>query len=133
MAVGLRADDRVLVSANLDGPCEISWFETDAVDQVPKQMNSNVTLGKLFLENVSAQFKAQKTLAENAVAQVQDDDLRRSLDEHTNSIAVIMKHMAGNMRSRWTDFLTTDGEKLDRNRDDEFVDDFESRAALQNY
>ena len=80
-------------------------------------------------------FRTQKKLAEKAIAQVSDANLRRALDENTNSIAVIMKHMAGNMVSRWTDFLTSDGEKPWRNRDGEFVDDFpapatESREAI---
>ena len=65
--------------------------------------------------------------------QVPDDKLRVALDEHTNSIAVIMKHVGGNLTSRWTDFLTTDGEKPDRNRDNEFVDSFGSRAELVDH
>lgn len=75
-------------------------------------------------------FDANKRLAERAVEQVPDPKLRVALDENTNSIAVIMKHVAGNLRSRWTDFLTTDGEKSWRDRDDEFVDRFESRAEI---
>jgi hypothetical protein len=62
-----------------------------------------------------------KRLADRAVAQVSDEDLFVMLDEESNSIAIIMKHIAGNMRSRWMDFLTSDGEKPDRNRDSEFV------------
>src|SRR6476620_4038138 len=60
-------------------------------------------------------------MAERAMAQVADDRLFASIDEENNSIAIVVKHMAGNMRSRWTDFLTTDGEKADRDRDSEFV------------
>jgi hypothetical protein len=75
-------------------------------------------------------FRSQKKLAEGAIVQTSDENLRRALDANTNSIAVIMKHMAGNMLSRWTDFLTTDGEKLDRDRDGEFVDQFADRAAI---
>jgi hypothetical protein len=78
-------------------------------------------------------FRANKSLADRAVAQVPEDKLHVALDEHTNSIAVIMKHVAGNLRSRWTDFLTTDGEKPNRNRDDEFVDKFMSRQELLDY
>ena len=59
-----------------------------------------------------------------------DEQLTASIDEENNSIAIIVKHMAGNMRSRWTDFLTSDGEKPDRNRDLEFVAPAESREAL---
>ncbi|HMO85829.1 MAG TPA: DinB family protein [Lacipirellulaceae bacterium] len=75
-------------------------------------------------------FRYHKSLAERAVAQVTDEALHRPLDPHTNSIAVIMKHVGGNLRSRWTDFLTTDGEKPWRNRDDEFVDSFATRDEL---
>src|SRR5438128_5912607 len=75
-------------------------------------------------------FEANKRLANRAVVQVPDDKLHTALDANTNSIAVIMKHVAGNLLSRWTDFLTTDGEKPSRNRDDEFVDSFGSRKKL---
>jgi uncharacterized damage-inducible protein DinB len=78
-------------------------------------------------------FEANKRLADRAVEQVPDDKLHAALDPNTNSIAVIMKHVAGNLTSRWTDFLTTDGEKPWRNRDDEFVDTFNSRADLLGY
>lgn len=77
-----------------------------------------------------ATFRYHKNLADRAIVQVTDDALHRALDEHTNSIAVVMKHVAGNLRSRWTDFLTTDGEKPWRNRDDEFVDTFATRDEL---
>ncbi len=77
-----------------------------------------------------ASFQYHKNLADRAVAQVSDEALHCTLDPHTNSIAVVMKHVAGNLRSRWTDFLTTDGEKPWRNRDDEFVDTFAMRAEL---
>lgn len=75
-------------------------------------------------------FEANKRLADRAVAQVSDDKLRVPLDAHTNSIAVIMKHVAGNLTSRWTDFLSCDGEKPTRQRDDEFVDTFRNRAEI---
>ncbi len=64
------------------------------------------------------------------MAQISDEQLFVTLDPESNSIALIVKHMTGNMRSRWTDFLTTDGEKADRNRDTEFVDPPATRAAL---
>ncbi len=64
------------------------------------------------------------------MAQVSDDELFAVLDSEMNSIAVVVKHMVGNMRSRWTDFLTTDGEKPDRHRDSEFADPPPTRAAL---
>lgn len=77
-------------------------------------------------------FRQYKKLAEGAIAQVRDEELFATLDGEMNSISVIMKHMAGNMRSRWTDFLTSDGEKPDRNRDSEFVDPPNTRAALMD-
>ena len=83
-----------------------------------------------FLSATINAFEANKRLADRAVEQVADEKLHVSLDDNTNSIAVIMKHVAGNLTSRWTDFLTTDGEKRGRNRDDEFVDSFNSRAEL---
>ncbi len=83
-----------------------------------------------FLSAITNAFEANKRLADRAVEQVPDDKLHAALDPTTNSIAVIMKHVAGNLLSRWTDFLTTDGEKPWRDRDDEFVDSFGSRAEL---
>ena len=74
-----------------------------------------------YLDDAIASLKTAKKLADKAVAQMKDDELFVTLDEESNSVAVIMKHMAGNMFSRWTDFLTSDGEKPDRNRDMEFV------------
>jgi hypothetical protein len=73
-------------------------------------------------DSVSA-MRAYKKLAEKAIAQLKDEEFFVTLDEEANSVAVVMKHMAGNMISRWTDFLTSDGEKPDRNRDMEFVID----------
>jgi hypothetical protein len=75
-------------------------------------------------------FRFYKKLAERAMAQVDDEHLFTVLDGEMNSIAVVVKHMAGNMRSRWTDFLTSDGEKPDRNRDSEFTDPPATREAL---
>jgi len=73
-----------------------------------------------YVEESLALFAQYKKLGEQAMAQVADGDLGRAIDAESNSIAIIVKHMAGNMRSRWTDFLTTDGEKPDRHRDTEF-------------
>lgn len=78
-------------------------------------------------------LQSHKGWADRAIAQLPDAKLHEPLDENTNSIVVIMKHVAGNLLSRWTDFLTADGEKPWRNRDDEFVDDFTDRAALLAY
>jgi uncharacterized damage-inducible protein DinB len=75
----------------------------------------------LYVEDSLSLFHYYKKLAEGAIAQVSDEQLFATLDDEMNSIAIIVKHMAGNMRSRWTDFLTSDGEKPDRHRDSEFV------------
>ena len=74
-----------------------------------------------YLDDSRKAMRAYKKLAEKALDQLKDDEYFVSLDEESNSVAVVMKHMAGNMFSRWTDFLTTDGEKPNRNRDYEFV------------
>jgi hypothetical protein len=74
-----------------------------------------------YLDDARKAMRAYKKLAEKALDQLKDEEFFVSLDEESNSVAVVMKHMAGNMFSRWTDFLTTDGEKPDRNRDMEFV------------
>src|SRR5687768_3923101 len=73
-----------------------------------------------FLDESLLQLRKLKAQAENAIAQVDDTQFSALLDPDANSIALIMKHVAGNMRSRWTDFLETDGEKADRDRDSEF-------------
>lgn len=83
-----------------------------------------------YIEDARAIFHQYKQLGESAMGQVGDHQLFQSLDEEANSIAIIVKHLAGNMRSRWTDFLTTDGEKPTRNRDNEFVDPPATREAL---
>lgn len=83
-----------------------------------------------YIEDSLAIFRQFKQLGERAMAQVGDEQLFAVLDEEANSIAIIVKHMTGNMRSRWTDFLTSDGEKPTRNRDSEFVDPPGTREAL---
>jgi hypothetical protein len=83
-----------------------------------------------YIEDSLTLFRQSKTLADGAMAQLTDDQLYVALDGEMNSIAVIVKHMAGNMRSRWTDFLTTDGEKPDRDRDAEFLDPPAGRSDL---
>lgn len=75
-------------------------------------------------------FRYYKKLGERAMAQCSEESLFATIDAESNSIAIIVKHMAGNMRSRWTDFLTSDGEKPDRNRDTEFADAPKTRVAL---
>ena len=83
-----------------------------------------------YLEDSRTLFRYYKGLAERAMAQVRDENPFVALDGESNSIAIVVKHIAGNMRSRWTDFLTTDGEKPDRNRDGEFVEPPATREAL---
>ena len=77
-------------------------------------------LGQHYLEDALHTFRDYKKLAERAFAQTSEEDFFRTPDPESNSIAIIVKHMAGNMLSRWTDFLTSDGEKPNRNRDMEF-------------
>lgn len=83
-----------------------------------------------YLKSARRQFEYYRQLGEKAMAQLADAQLFLQLNEETNSIAVIVKHLWGNMLSRWTDFLTTDGEKSWRERDAEFVNDLDSRASL---
>ena len=84
----------------------------------------------VYLESVKKQMLYYKTIAEKAIEQLEDEQLFVSVNEDTNSIAVIIKHMSGNMLSRWTDFLTTDGEKEWRERDAEFEASFQSKEEL---
>jgi Protein of unknown function (DUF1572) len=83
-----------------------------------------------YLKDSISLFRSYKQLAERAMAQCPEAGLFTPLDNESNSIAVIVKHLAGNMRSRWTDFLTTDGEKPDRDRDAEFERPPRSREEL---
>jgi len=83
-----------------------------------------------YLEDSISIFRYYKRLADEAVAQLSDEQLYESIDPEMNSIAVIIKHMSGNMRSRWSDFLTMDGEKPWRNRDTEFEQPPPTREAL---
>ncbi len=73
-----------------------------------------------YLDEARRALRGHKRLAEGAIAQLRDDELFLQLDPEANSVAILMKHIAGNIRSRFTDFLTTDGEKPDRHRDQEF-------------
>lgn len=86
-----------------------------------------------YLEDSISLLRYYKKLAEGAMAQVSDEQLTAALDPEMNSIALIVKHMAGNMRSRWTDFLSTDGEKPDRDRDSEFEQPPVSRGELMKF
>ena len=75
----------------------------------------------MYIDEVFRSLRGHKRLADDAIAQLSDDQFFALPDAESNSVAVVVKHMAGNMRSRFTDFLTTDGEKPDRNRDQEFI------------
>jgi hypothetical protein len=83
-----------------------------------------------ILDAARDEFQKIKTLGDKAIAQLSDADLHVKIDDESSSVAVIMRHMAGNMRSRWTDFLTSDGEKPDRDRDREFEDQPKSRDEI---
>ena len=85
-----------------------------------------------YTEDSLTLFRQYKKAGDRAMEQITDEQLFAALDPESNSIAIIVKHLSGNMRSRWTDFLTTDGEKPDRDRDREFVDPPASRKALMD-
>ncbi len=89
-----------------------------------------LTFTTSYIRDAVDLFRQYKKLGERAMDQIADEQLFVASDAESNSIAIIVKHMAGNMRSRWTDFLTTDGEKPDRERDSEFVDPPPNRGAL---
>jgi hypothetical protein len=87
--------------------------------------------GTDFLADSIDEFRRLKKLAEKSLARMTDDQFFQPLDAESNPAAIVVKHMAGNLRSRWTDLLTTDGEKPDRNRDSEFeLDAADTREAL---
>src|SRR5574341_198064 len=89
--------------------------------------------GKSFLDDALVQFRKYKKMGEDAIAQISEKDFFKLLDKDANNIALIVKHLAGNMRSRWTDFLTTDGEKPNRHRDTEFeIYDDDSKTSLMH-
>jgi hypothetical protein len=87
-------------------------------------------LAKNVLETTISVFRSQKSLGDLSIGQLDEESLHWAPDKESNNIAIIVKHVSGNMLSRWTDFLTTDGEKPNRNRDDEFVDDIETLGSL---
>lgn len=91
-----------------------------------------MSVGKEYLRVVQDRFAVLKKQGEKAISQLEQDDLHWALNDATNSIAVIIQHVSGNMISRWTDFLTTDGEKDNRNRDGEFVNRSLSKEELMD-
>jgi hypothetical protein len=93
----------------------------------------NADVASHYLDEIRRQFRGHKRLAEGALSQLKDQELFIALDSESNSIAILIKHLAGNMRSRFTDFLTTDGEKPNRNRDQEFEMDAANRAEVMRW
>lgn len=91
-----------------------------------------MNVSESYLESIKKQFLYYKTLGEKAIDQLEPEQLFTTVNEDTNSIAIIVKHLSGNMLSRWTDFLTTDGEKQWRNRDEEFENDYQSKQEVMN-
>jgi hypothetical protein len=89
-----------------------------------------MTIGVEYLKTVNQECRAIKITAEKAIEQLSEGELFWSPNEDSNSVAVIVKHMSGNMVSRWTDFLTSDGEKPYRNRDEEFVGDIQTKEHV---
>jgi len=90
-----------------------------------------MTLGYEYLKVMQERFNSVKDLGEKTIDQLSDDDIHWVLNDSSNSIVVIVKHLNGNMTSRWTDFLTTDGEKPNRNREQEFDDTLTSKLELK--
>jgi hypothetical protein len=89
-------------------------------------------IGTAYLQDVAERLKSLRQTAERAAAQVDDRAFFAKLDPETNSIAINLKHVGGNLRSRFSDFLTSDGEKPDRDREGEFViTDADTRAAVE--
>lgn len=86
--------------------------------------------GGNYFTIVIQQFQHFKERAEKAIVQLSEDELHWKPNEESNSIAIILQHLSGNMHSRWVDFLTTDGEKEYRDRDSEFIDEYESKEKL---
>ena len=86
-----------------------------------------------FLDESISAFHSYKKLAEKAMAQISDEEFFKTIDAESNSIATIAKHIGGNLRSRWSDFLVSDGEKPDRNRDSEFVAEWDTRESINEF
>src|SRR6476660_4615758 len=113
-----------------DGVTSSAWRTCTALRRKDR-MESGMSVPDDYLSDVTRRFRDLKTLADRAIAQAPDAGLFTAIDDASNSIAVLMQHLAGNMRSRWHSFLTTDGEKPDRNRDGEFeAPPTQTRAAM---
>ncbi|MFE7375601.1 DUF1572 domain-containing protein [Bacillus cereus] len=94
---------------------------------VSVKVGGNMDIGREYLQCAISNFKTTKQQGERALSQLSYEQIQWSSHEETNSIAIIIKHLHGNMRSRWTDFLTSDGEKVDRDRDGEFEGGYSSK------
>ena len=89
-----------------------------------------VNIGNEYLRIVIERFKSVKSLGDKTINQLSEEEIHWTYNNESNSVAIIVKHLSGNMVSRWTDFLTSDGEKEYRNRDEEFIDDISSKSEL---
>jgi hypothetical protein len=110
--------------------CGVPPHDQVAVINERQRITMNTDFIQQYRDDALASFRNYKKLAERAMEQVSDEEFFSLIDDEANSIALIVKHIAGNLRSRWTDFLTTDGEKADRNRDAEFEVIEDTRNAL---
>ncbi|WP_307311417.1 DUF1572 domain-containing protein [Neobacillus driksii] len=89
-----------------------------------------MTIGNEYLRIVIEKFKSVKSLGDKTINQLSEEEIHWTYNNESNSVAIIVRHLSGNMVSRWTDFLTSDGEKEYRNRDQEFIDDISSKSEL---
>jgi hypothetical protein len=128
-SVILAALSRFAQSGAFQSRAALRWHLAPGSSQAQNQLMP-LELTTSYIKDATDVFKHYKRLAERSMEQAPDEALVAVLDGESNSIAVIVKHMAGNMRSRWTDFLTTDGEKADRNRDTEFETPPQTRAEI---
>lgn len=119
-----RVRDALLVNGQYVNVCH------GQIESFPLTEAGEMDLGRLYLDIALGNFGSMKKTADGAMEQLNLEELHWSSDPESNTIARIVKHMAGNMMSRWTDFLTTDGEKLSRNRDDEFEGGYASRDEM---
>lgn len=92
-----------------------------------------MNIGQEYIKVVQERFRSVKELGDKTILQLSEEEMHWALNETSNSIAIIVKHLSGNMISRWTDFLTTDGEKPNRNRDQEFIDNLSKKEMLLNW
>jgi hypothetical protein len=91
-----------------------------------------VNIGSEYLRIVIERFKSIKSLGDKTINQLSEEEIHWTYNNESNSVAIIVRHLSGNMVSRWTDFLTSDGEKDYRNRDEEFIDEISSKSELMS-